>query len=50
MFNFDSSFLIVVTVVRLFLNVSIIFAARSQPIFLNVVSKAVTVVQKSWKV
>lgn len=43
MFNFNSTFLSVVTVVRLFLFHD--FADRSQPVFLNVVSKAVTVVQ-----
>lgn len=45
MFHFNSSFLIVVTVVRLFLILFHDFADRSQPIFFNVVSKAVTVVQ-----
>ena len=45
MFNFNSRFLIVVTVVRLFLISFHDFADRSQPVFLNVVSKAVTVVQ-----
>lgn len=53
MFNFNSSFLIVVTVVRLFLILFHEFADRSQPVFLNVVSKAVTVVQSleryKWK-
>lgn len=53
MFNFKSSFLIVVTVVRLFLILFHDFADRSQPVFLNVVSKAVTVVQSleryKWK-
>lgn len=41
-FNFISSFLIVVAVVYFSF---MIFADRSQPVILNVVSKAVTVVQ-----
>lgn len=41
-FNFISSFLIVVAVVDFSF---MIFADRSQPVILNVVSKAVTVVQ-----
>lgn len=53
MFNFISSFLIVVTVVSLFLILFHDFADRGQPVFLNVVSKAVTVVQSferfKWK-
>lgn len=44
-FNLNSSFLIVAIVVRSFLIVFHDFAEGSQPVFLNVVSKAVTVVQ-----
>jgi len=45
MFSFISSFLIVVTVVSLFIILFHDFADRNQPVFLNVVSKAVSVVQ-----